>query len=164
LGGNRISAAITYRNMMVTMMLGGLWHGAAWTFVLWGLWHGVALASERFLRTHFSMPPPALLTWLATSLIVLVGWVLFRSGDLQTATTVLTRMITMASGIAWYPPLVLAAIVCLVAEHLAWRTKLRRAMRLPVTAWYSPIATAIMIWALVLYAPRGFRPFVYFQF
>lgn len=164
LGGNRVSAAATYRNLLVTMTLGGLWHGAAWTFVLWGLWHGTALAGERYLRTRVSMRPPALLAWSGTFIIVLVGWVLFRSGDLQTATTVLTRMTTLASGIAWYPPLALSAIACLVLEHLAWRTKLRRAMRLPAAAWYSPIATAIMIWALLLYAPRGFRPFVYFQF
>lgn len=164
LGGNRVSAAATYRNLLVTMTLGGLWHGAAWTFVLWGLWHGTALAGERYLRTRVSMRPPALLAWSGTFIIVLVGWVLFRSGDLQTATTVLTRMTTLARGIAWYPPLALSAIACLVLEHLAWRTKLRRAMRLPAAAWYSPIATAIMIWALLLYAPRGFRPFVYFQF
>jgi alginate O-acetyltransferase complex protein AlgI len=164
LGGNRVSAAATYRNMLVTMTLGGLWHGAAWTFVLWGLWHGAALAGERYLRTHVAMRPPALLAWSGTLLIVLVGWVLFRSGDLQTATTVLTRMTTLASGIAWYPPLALGAIGILVLEHLAWRSKLRRVMRLPATAWYSPIVTSIMIWALLLYAPRGFRPFVYFQF
>ncbi len=70
----------------------------------------------------------------------------------------------MAGGIDWYPPLAIGAIVCMVLEHVAWRTRLRRAMRLPYDAWYSPIATTILVWTLLLYAPRGFRPFVYFQF
>jgi alginate O-acetyltransferase complex protein AlgI len=102
--------------------------------------------------------------WLATMLIVIVGWVLFRSPNLHAAGQCLGQMAALSSGIAWYPPLVLGALGCLVAEHLAWRTRLRRAMRLPWSAWYSPIATAIMMWALLIYAPQGFRPFVYFQF
>lgn len=164
LGGNRIGPAATYRNLMITMTLGGLWHGAAWTFVLWGVWHGVSLAFERFLRTRTSFRPAKVVGWLGTMAIVLIGWVLFRSHDLETTRTILLRMATFAPGIDWFPPLALAATGCLVAEHLAWRTKLRRAMRLPAAAWYSPAVTAIMIWALLLYAPRGFRPFVYFQF
>ena len=50
LGGSRRGAAITYRNLMLTMLLGGLWHGAGWTFVAWGLIHGVGLCIERFRR------------------------------------------------------------------------------------------------------------------
>ena len=96
--------------------------------------------------------------------VVLLWWVLFRSPDLTIAQTMLIRMATFADGIAWYPPLAMLALACLLLEHVAWRTRLRKAMRLPINAWYSPIATTIMIWALLLYAPRGFRPFVYFQF
>lgn len=160
IGGNRKGAWTTYRNLMITMTLGGLWHGAAWTFVLWGIWHGLALTAERL--SNFS--PPKFIGWIMTMLIVVIGWVLFRSDSLETAETILNRMFTMSGGIDWYPPLAIGALVCLVVEHLAWKTKLRSAMRLPVSAWYSPIATAVMIWALMLYAPQGFRPFLYFQF
>ncbi len=164
MGGNRISQAATYRNLMVTMTLGGLWHGAAWTFVLWGVWHGLALASERWIRSYVSIKT---LRWagpIATMFVVLIGWVLFRSRDLESTATILYRMAMFPAGIDWYPPLVIAALGCLLAEHIAWRTRLRRAMRLPATAWYSPLVTAIMIWALLIYSPRGFQPFVYFQF
>ncbi len=164
LGGNRTGPLATYRNLMITMTLGGLWHGAAWTFVLWGIWHGLALAIERFLKDVFNVGLPRVVGWTLTMSVVLIGWVLFRSTDLQTTATVLTGMFTLKSGIDWYPPLVIGALACLVVEHAAWRTRLRAAMRLPGFAWYSPIATTLMIWALVLYAPRGFRPFVYFQF
>ena len=164
LGGNRTSALGTYRNLMITMTLGGLWHGAAWTFVLWGLWHGLALAAQRWARDTFAIRPARLLGWCTTMAVVLIGWVLFRSVDLDQASTILRRALSMAPGIAWYPPLVVGAVLVMVAEHLAWRTRLRRAMRLPFDAWYSPIATTILVWVLLLYAPRGFRPFVYFQF
>ena len=160
LGGNRAGKLATYRNLLITMTLGGLWHGAAWTFVLWGIWHGLALAAERAIR----FKPPQLIGWVVSMFVVLVGWVLFRSSDTSIAITVLSRMGDLSDGIVWYPPLVIGALSCLVAEHVLWQTKLRRAMRLPWQAWYSPIATTIAIWALLVYAPRGFRPFVYFQF
>jgi alginate O-acetyltransferase complex protein AlgI len=164
-GGNRINQWVTYRNLMITMTLGGLWHGAAWTFVLWGMWHGAALATERYLTAWSGKTLPRSLGWFLTISIVVIGWVLFRcSPDLAKSLTVLGRMFVFSSGIEWYPPLAIGAIGCLIVEHLAWNTRLRRAMRLPLNAWYSPIATSIMIWALLIYAPRGFRPFVYFQF
>lgn len=164
LGGNRGTSVATYRNLLITMTLGGLWHGAAWTFVLWGIWHGAVLAFERYFRIVVKLRPWFLVRWGTTMLIVLVGWVLFRSSDLRTTQVVLAKMLTFCSGIHWYPPLALGAIACLLLEHAAWKTRLRRAMRLPALAWYSPIATTVMLWALILYAPRGFRPFVYFQF
>jgi alginate O-acetyltransferase complex protein AlgI len=164
IGGNRMGAWFTYRNLMITMTLGGLWHGAAWTFVLWGVWHGVMLSIERSLKDLYVMRPAKIVCWATTFAVVLVGWVLFRSRDLETAAMMLARMATLAPGIQWYPPVVIGGLFCMLAEHLAWQTRLRRAMRLPYWAWYSPIATTIMVWALLVYAPRGFRPFVYFQF
>ncbi len=164
MGGSRVSQWVTYRNLMVTMTLGGLWHGAAWTFVLWGVWHGFALTFERVfkssIRYRFARP----INWLLTMSVILAGWVLFRSDSLATAAGVLQRMLSFADGVNWYPPLAIAALLCCVLEHAAWCTPLRRAMRLPINAWYSPVLTTVMIWALVLYAPRDFRPFVYFQF
>jgi len=164
IGGNRRGLWLTYRNLLITMGLGGLWHGAAWTFVLWGLWHGIALVVERFIRASLGIRLPKMIGWVTTFLVVVGGWVLFRSESLATAGVVFQKMLILSDGIRWYPPLVIGALVCMALEHVAWKTKLRRSMRLPMAAWYSPIATTVMIWALVLYAPQGFRPFVYFQF
>ena len=164
LGGSRGTTLATNRNLMITMTLGGLWHGAAWTFVLWGIWHGLALVVHRGFARPSETAFAKSLGWLQTMLVVLVGWVFFRSTDFPSACNYLARMSTFAAGIGWFPPLAIGALGCMLAEHLAWRTRLRRAMRLPFDAWYSPIATAVMIWSLWLYAPRGFQPFVYFQF
>ncbi len=160
LGGSRGANATTYQNLMITMTLGGLWHGAAWTFVIWGAWHGIWLCIQRLV----GLTIPRWVGWISTMAIVLVGWILFRSPDLDTAHRFVWRMMTWQAGIDWYPPLAIGAIGCMLGEHVAWRTKLRRAMRLPCNAWYSPIATAVMVWSILLYAPRGFQPFIYFQF
>lgn len=160
LGGNRGGSWMTYRNLMITMMLGGLWHGAAWTFVIWGAWHGGCLCIAR----AWSFRLPRLVAWSLTMFVVMVGFAVFRSADLAMAASMLGRIATASPGIAWFPPLALIAIGLSMAEHLAWQTRLRRAMRLPYDAWYSPVATTVMVWSLALYAPRGFRPFVYFQF
>ncbi len=87
LGGSRTSALATYRNLMITMTLGGLWHGAAWTFVLWGVWHGLALSVQRWRETRSRRVRrvPRVLGWTVTMAVVLVGWVLFRSVDMAEA-------------------------------------------------------------------------------
>lgn len=86
LGGSRCSSLCAARNILLTLALCGLWHGAAWSFLLWGLYHGLGLAGERALRKHFSTlwPDNILFAFLARSLtllFVLVGWVIFRSPD-----------------------------------------------------------------------------------
>ncbi len=92
LGGNRRGPGRRYLNLVVTMALGGLWHGAAWTYVLWGLYHGVCLALNQLARSLWPRPgsaglSPAWLTpWtgrVVTLFLVVVGWVLFRAGDLD---------------------------------------------------------------------------------
>lgn len=174
LGGSRGTTWNTNRNLLITMTLGGLWHGAAMTFMSWGVWHGIALIVARYSRLRL----PRFAGWLATMSVVLFGWVLFRATSFENAMVVYRGMIgrttplavpgtelwSVAGAILWLPPLPLSALACMVVDHLVWRTHGRRWMRLPADRWFSPVATAMMIWALVLYAPRGFRPFVYFQF
>lgn len=100
LGGNRGGRLGTYRNLMITMLLGGLWHGAAWTFVVWGALHGAYLVVEHairgWLRTSGRARAPGLLGELLlialTFLLVLVGWVFFRAGSLGDAGVVLRAM------------------------------------------------------------------------
>jgi alginate O-acetyltransferase complex protein AlgI len=104
LGGNRRGEFRRYVNLLVTMTLGGLWHGAAWTFVLWGLFHGTGLAIQHGWQAFWSKNcpnrptwwPAGLSTWggrALTLLFVMVGWVLFRSADLPTARHVLAAML-----------------------------------------------------------------------
>ncbi|HWA20485.1 MAG TPA: MBOAT family protein [Devosia sp.] len=84
LGGSRKGTVRTYVNLFLTMLLGGIWHGANWTFVLWGAWHGAILAIERALGVQVNDRRPVW-AWAITMLIVAIGWVLFRAPNVGVA-------------------------------------------------------------------------------
>ena len=170
LGGNRNGRVETYRNLMLTMVIGGLWHGAAWTFVLWGALHGVGLAIERWwgeLQGHSQSDSfgARAARRLLTFHVVCLGWVLFRSDSVATAGTILGRLGD------WGPaPSVTPAVVLLVAGTLGIQY-LPPGLRLQMRVAFSrlrPAAMAAILGGLLLVidalGPEGVAPFIYFQF
>ena len=108
LGGSRGEPRwFTYRNLMITMVLGGLWHGAAWTFVLWGAFHGAMLCTEHALDGRIGRRTPVWLRWLGTFNPVCFGWILFRSPDLDVFWTFLGRLVDWGPATLWTVPVVL---------------------------------------------------------
>ncbi|GAB3482094.1 MBOAT family O-acyltransferase [Azotobacter salinestris] len=85
LGGNRHGTFNTYRNLLLTMLLGGFWHGANWTFMVWGAWHGTWLALERAMGVNAAPKSLNLSRWAFTLLLVMIGWVVFRAENLDVA-------------------------------------------------------------------------------
>ena len=96
LGGNRGTAFQTYRNLFLTMLLGGLWHGANFTYILWGAWHGVWLAIERFLGVNAAPRVLNPLKWAFTFMLVVIGWVIFRAENLDVAWRMYAAMFSFA--------------------------------------------------------------------
>lgn len=97
MGGSRGTRFYVSRNLLLTMLIGGLWHGAQWTFVLWGAWHGMWLVVYHI----FSKPwdrLPRIVQWSVTMTIVLFGWVLFRSIDMEMAQSILHKMLLPSPG------------------------------------------------------------------
>lgn len=101
LGGNRRGVTLRYANLMITMLLGGLWHGAGWTFVAWGALHGGFLVANHLVRSvtapFFERTPirariAGAFGWAVTMLAVVIGWVFFRAPDIGTAITMLESM------------------------------------------------------------------------
>ncbi|MCY1443386.1 D-alanyl-lipoteichoic acid biosynthesis protein DltB [compost metagenome] len=95
LGGNRKGTLITYRNLFLTMLLGGLWHGANITYIIWGAWHGMWLAIEKAIGIN---PTPRRfnpLRWASTFLLVVIGWVIFRAENLQVAGRMYAAMFSL---------------------------------------------------------------------
>ncbi|MPZ74599.1 MAG: MBOAT family protein [Nitriliruptorales bacterium] len=167
LGGNAGGPRATERNLLITMVLGGLWHGAAWTFVVWGAIHGVGLALERrrFGEGSVWSTRPAVAR-LITFHIVCFGWVFFRADTFGTAATMLGRMIT-----AWGPaPLVTPLVVLVIAGAIAVQFLPRgTGQRIQITfSHYGPAAQgATLALALLVtdaLGPQGVAPFIYFQF
>ncbi|HVM19925.1 MAG TPA: MBOAT family protein [Egibacteraceae bacterium] len=167
LGGNAGGQRRTERNLLITMMLGGLWHGAAWTFVVWGAIHGLGLAFERRrfadARTWSANP---WVSRLITFHLVCLGWVFFRADSLSSAGTLLGRMVT-----AWGPaPLVRPVVVVVIVAALAAQFIPRGVGERVQVAFshYSPLAQGAALAAVLLITdalgPQGVAPFIYFQF
>ena len=174
LGENRKGRQRTYENLMVTMLLGGLWHGASWNFVFWGGLHGLLLAIERLARDHFpglAVPPPIRLALVplrtaATFVLVMVGWVFFRASSFQDSFAVLNSMFLWDSvGSVLLPSgLILATVLTLVVALAEESRGLLANLHLaPVWARVSTYAFLLIV--LELFAVTGEEiPFVYFQF
>jgi hypothetical protein len=165
LGGSRGGRIFTARNLMLTMLLGGLWHGAAWTFVIWGGIHGAGLVVERRLGDRVRRVP-AWLRWAITFHIVVLAWVLFRSPDLGIAGDVLSRLAHPGPATLWTLPVVLGVVLViglqLVPERWIEAFRLRIEALHPVALGLGLAAVVMLVAATV--PSQGVPPFIYFQF
>jgi len=169
LGGNRHGTAKTYRNLMITMLLGGLWHGAGWTFVFWGFYHGVLLAVHRAVRWPSWLDKKVFipLRWAVTFLCVCVGWVFFRAPKFSDAWLMLGRMFVPAGGLVLSPRAIMLAEAVLAIVFLAhvlgtlvdW-DKLERRLAFPLVA----AAMAAGFFLVQILIPDTGGAFIYFQF
>ena len=171
LGGNRGSKARTYRNLMVTMLLGGLWHGAGWNFVIWGGLHGVYLCIDRIRDAPRSRPDGVPLTRevpaiLVTFALVCFAWIFFRAHTFADAMDVLRGLLrldgTKPSGadIA----IVTGALLAALAIDLFQRS-VRDPLRLALDhAVLTGTVAGIALAGVILFSGGSATPFIYFQF
>jgi alginate O-acetyltransferase complex protein AlgI len=163
LGGNRGGRWKTYRNLMLTMLIGGLWHGASWNFLIWGGFHGALLSVERIFRGKWTLPYP--IRALATFAAVTTGWVFFRAATLAESVQVLREMYTKPAGhtlwMPWHLGLVALALTVAILEEK--RGFLEKMAERP--GWLYAPAMAVMLLCVELFgAIDASIPFVYFQF
>ena len=170
LGGNRLGTLRTYRNVLLVMLIGGLWHGAQWTFIVWGAIHGLALAVERFGRERFGFALPAAAGWIVTTFVLLITWVFFRAADLEAAFAYLAAMFgksgdPVASEVL--SAVVLSPVnvgVLAIGAAVAWFFPnsgdwLRRLSGIKVAGGLILLFVSVRVMAL-----QGHNPFLYFQF
>jgi alginate O-acetyltransferase complex protein AlgI len=171
LGGNRGSPKRTYANLAIVMLLGGLWHGAQWTFVIWGAIHGGLLALERFndkKPVYGKLAPWARMT--CTFVLVLFTWVFFRAETLDAAMGYLGLMFGMgqaapgghlASGLMYQPWYLLVFALCILVHLLKLDTwDLAQELRPRKLA----VAAAGLAAAIAVLFTQSYNPFLYFQF
>ena len=182
LGGNRSGRIATYRNLMITMLLGGLWHGAAWTFVIWGGIHGLALSVHKALfrrRSNKNVQRPAgvlsgggllAFSWstgsrLLTLGVVAIAWVFFRARDLDAAIEYLQGIVLWQGELRVFDYLdASVAVAACVALDLVQRLGRDSCA---VLTWPAPLRGAFYaaaVLAIVLLRSRHDVPFIYFQF
>ncbi|MBV9245706.1 MAG: MBOAT family protein [Methylobacteriaceae bacterium] len=172
LGGNRHGTFATYRNLIITMGLGGLWHGAGLQFIVWGLMHGVGLAVERALGLRQERDAPRrgrftiFIAWFVTFHFVCIAWVFFRSPSLDAAAAYFGTMFsnpTVPSTITWFVAVWMAVGFLTQWIDASYFRKLQ--------GYYerSPLAAKVLVPFAVIYviavlSPVGIPPFIYFQF
>jgi alginate O-acetyltransferase complex protein AlgI len=172
LGGSHDGTLATYRNIMITMALGGLWHGASWAFLIWGVLHGAALVIERALGwTHEgkAVPRSRLATaigWFLTFQFVSIAWIFFRAPSTDAWIDYFSTMLSGASWTTTMTPFVATVFVLgalshiippQVCENLETRYD---AASLPVKV----LVPFVVIFLISVAAPNGIAPFIYFQF
>jgi alginate O-acetyltransferase complex protein AlgI len=171
LGGNRHGRLKTYRNLLLTMLLGGLWHGAAWKFIAWGALHGGGLAVERMLEPWLGRrartPVGRIFAILVVFHFVCLAWIFFRAEDFAVA-----RLFIAGLGAGWSGGLQQAGpmMVALIALGMAgqytppglFERTAAGLGRLPV--WGMGAAAGILVAAINALGPEGVAPFIYFRF
>lgn len=173
LGGSRGSLAFTCRNLMLTMLLGGLWHGAAWNYVLWGLYHGSILTAHRVLTSRRPAPRAAgnivnALKIFAFGLVTLYGWLLFRARSFDQIADFTRVLMTDFGNFSLGPALPSLApmlgIVLLsgfeIAQYRAGRATFYQKIPLPLLG----LLIAAMIFLMVMGMSNEPAQFIYFQF
>jgi alginate O-acetyltransferase complex protein AlgI len=174
IGGSRKGNLRTYANLMTTMLLGGLWHGASWTFVVWGGLHGLYLAAERWLKARFGEMPVwntvlmQILLALLTYFLVNITWVFFRAADFASAWRMIVTMLTfVTSGEKVLPTIFILETTITITIMLAvhWFMRSRRldevVGRMPV--WLTGLIWGVLI-TLIVITQGGSDAFIYFQF
>ncbi len=170
LGGSRGAPAATYRNLMITMVLGGLWHGASWNFVIWGALHGGALAVTRvWQRARGERASSALgrvVATVATFHFVCLAWIFFRAPTFAHATLALSQMAHGTWAMGHITPKVVAVIAGAMALHFLpadWELRAREAFAAR-PALVQGVVLAAFAMGLHLAASAKPEPFVYGQF
>lgn len=193
LGGNRKGERRTYVNLMLTMLLGGLWHGASWNFVLWGALHGGALCVHKLYGAQLGdrLRLPRSVAWLMTLLFVILCWIPFRASGLGQTAQFIRGMFTLTQGVRWLPDAIFVGIALVVPAHFVglWLASaihkeqplLQRLIRAlsadlchdRISNWYLRLGTRtvlgsflVTLWVLLLlvFAETHTSPFIYFQF
>ena len=174
LGGNRKGNLRTYANLMTTMLLGGLWHGASWTFVVWGGLHGFYLAAERWLKARFgagalwASTGGKIFLAILTYILVNITWVFFRAEDFATAWRMIVTMLTFRTdGEQNLYTIEIIQVVVTISLMLVvhWRMRDRKLHevieRMP--SWFVGLAWGLLL-TLIIITQGGSDAFIYFQF
>ena len=164
LGGNRGGKLKTVRNLMITMLLGGLWHGAAWGFILWGAIHGLALVVEHQFRGKIRLPK--WLAWFLVFHIVVLAWIPFRAPDLDLAGAFYGRLLDWGPATLWTAPIVIVTFLVIGLQLLPTKPmdaiRVRFEQRHPAALGLSMATVIVLVAATV--SSQGVPPFIYFSF
>ncbi|NIP26603.1 MAG: MBOAT family protein [Phycisphaerae bacterium] len=163
LGGNRRGKFNTYRNMFLTMVISGLWHGAAWTFIIWGAVHALGRFCTRELEStsFYKEKVPKIVKQVFVFVFVTFAWIFFRAESISDAWIIITRILTSGFRDPRCPFLALALVLAVWLYQFFYESRLKWLLE----QRYVRIGLIIfMVLYLALFAPSSRQPFIYLQF
>ncbi|MHC0037561.1 MBOAT family O-acyltransferase [Pseudoneobacillus sp. C159] len=171
LGGNRKGRVRQYINLMIVMLLGGLWHGASWNFVVWGGLHGIGLAVHKIYMDYFRISNVKenkiyqLGSWLVTFVFVCLAWVFFRSTDFAISMLMIEKMFYLSDpiGVQWYATSVFIIVPIIIISHLVG-IKQNRYLYFPLNRFLGLFILFFVLFGLLFLTAVHSSPFIYFQF
>jgi alginate O-acetyltransferase complex protein AlgI len=183
LGGNRHGVRRSYLNLMATMLLGGLWHGAAWNFVIWGAYQGLLLCVGRLLtevgkRLHWwpslaARLPTKVVQWLAVQYFVFLGWLIFRVENTDSLFYCMKKYVLLDGqfsfarfGLGLANPFTTVAVLAAAGSlhTIGWRCGGLASVLDRMPTWATIPTYVVLLFMLILVWPTGVAPFIYFQF
>ncbi|WP_180994007.1 MULTISPECIES: MBOAT family O-acyltransferase [Arenibacter] len=179
LGGSRVSKKVFYyRNLMITMLLGGLWHGASWNFVVWGGLHGLALIAHKLYSTRYSSSFKfsrisasvyTVLSWIVTMVFVMVTWVFFRAQTFDDAALLLKNMFSFKESVNYTVPMALVALLAIVITGHFLGSKFFKIVEekqdhIFNNPYIQGAAFGLGIFLVLLFGSNDNQAFIYFQF
>ncbi|MDA9101223.1 MBOAT family protein [Omnitrophica bacterium] len=173
LGGSRRSLGRNLFNVIVTMAIMGLWHGARWPFVIWGLMHAGGLLVNRMLTSflqRWQRPPLrvrrmiTITGWFLTFLYWTLASAVFRAPNVSTALDILHKLFAPSAGIFWFYPLAGLIILLTILVHLLRLSRWKKLLVLHYNQPHTPFVLFLLLWILLTVRRESLNPFIYFQF
>ncbi len=163
LGGNRRGRAATYRNMILTMLVAGLWHGAAWNFVIWGAVHALGRCGTRELEAtrFYRERVPRIFKQVLTFHLVCFGWIFFRAETFKKAATVVKGIASCSLSDPGIPLVAVLFVIGIWGYQYLFESRYRRVLDLPAVRIGLML---FMLLYLVFFGTTGYEKFIYFQF
>ena len=163
LGGNRKGKFKTYRNMFLTLLISGLWHGAAWTFVIWGAVHATGYSITRGLErtSYYKEKVPKIAKQLFVFIFVSFAWIFFKAHTISDAWTIVTRIFSSGLQNPYCPLLALVLIFAVWLYQFAYESRIRWILEL---RFVRIGIVLLLILYLVVFAPTSDKAFIYLQF
>jgi alginate O-acetyltransferase complex protein AlgI len=167
LGGNRKGKYRQNLNLIITMLLGGLWHGSSWNFVFWGLIHGLGLVIHKTYKQIFISRNTKLynlFSWLITYISVCLGWVFFRSQDFNESMIILKKMFIYENGIRWFYSPILFIIPIIILSHAIGIYLKEEYVIFDLKTFQGAFILLFTLMCLFFFSSTNQNPFIYFQF
>jgi alginate O-acetyltransferase complex protein AlgI len=178
LGGNRTSSSRQTINVLITMLVSGFWHGAAFTFIAWGLFHGLLMALEKYFLLKIYKKLPSFISLMTTTFFVVIGWVIFRSNSMAHASSIFTLLLGFKKGNPLWLPMsslinrevIITFVFALLLIRKNWFEKLilhdDDSIELNRIKQFVLLFSVVflLIISLSFLASNTFNPFIYYRF